>query len=356
MQKEKNTRSLYLIRHGNTGGGKRCISLTDLPLDDFGEFQANNLKLWAAGKPLRAVYSSPLIRAVATAESLGVQQLIIRNELREVDVGLWENLTFDEIKTRFPGDFEERGKYPGTSAPSGGESIMDAGLRLLEYLRGIIAETDGDIAVVSHGGALRGALCGLLGRDFDDVLNLPQPRGGISELEIASDGGISVITVGEMPERYPDDISAAWLRKRYRMTEHVYAHCNTVAVVAARIADGIKSPVDLPLLKSAAELHDISRVKGFSHADEGARLLIESGYPAVAEIVRYHHDLPDNASIEAQILYLADKLVQNDREVSLRERFESSRKKCTTPEALAAWQRRYNAAVSVAVSFGLEDL
>ena len=348
-----NTRTLYLIRHGHTGGGKRCISATDLPLDEFGEHQADNLKAWVADKSLTAVYSSPLIRAVATAEHLGLP-VIIRDNLREVDVGAWENLTFDEIKVKYPNDFQKRGEHPGTSAPTGGESINDAGARLLACLRGIIDESTGDIAVVTHGGACRGALCILLGSDPEAALTLPQPWGGVSVLEILPDRQLTVKAFGSMPERCPDGRSAEWLCERYGMPEHVRAHCDAVAVVAARLAASVNFPVDMPLLHSAALLHDISRARGFQHAPEGARLLRESGYPDVAQVVAYHHDLPDDASAETQILYLADKLVQEDHEVSLSERFEGSRRKCTTPEALSAWQRRFDAAVSVARRLGLE--
>ena len=351
--RHNNTRRLYLLRHGHTGGDKRCISATDLPLDDFGQWQAENLARWAADKNLAAVYSSPLVRAAATAACLGVP-IIKRPELREVDVGAWENLTFDEIKARYPEDFQKRGEHPGTSAPTGGESLQAAGLRLLDCLRGIVEETHGDVAVVSHGGANRGAICALLGNDPDEALKLPQPWGGISVLEVSPDGQLFVKSIGKMPERFPDSRSAEWLCRRYGMPEHVREHCNAVTLVAKRLAAGITAPVDTELLLSAAQLHDISRVRGFAHAAEGARLLRESGYPDVAEIVAFHHDLPDDAGLEAQILYLADKLVQGDREVSLRERFEGSREKCTTPEALAAWQRRYDTAKSIAKQLGLE--
>ena len=353
QHKDNGTRRLYLIRHGHTNGDKRCISATDLPLDDFGEHQANNLGRWAADKSLTAVYSSPLNRAVATAGQLGLP-VTTRENLREVNVGEWEGLSFEEIKIKYPGDFIKRGGHPGTSAPTGGESIHDAGQRLLACLRGIIDESHGDIAVVAHGGANRGALSQLLGRDSDEVLLLPQPWGGISIIEILPDGQLCVKSLGQMPEKYPDTRSTEWLRERYGMPENVRAHCDAVAATAVRLACGVALPVDLELLRSAAELHDISRAHGFDHASEGARLLCESGYSEVSEIIAYHHDLPDDSRIEAQILYLADKLVQENREVPFRERFEGSRKKCTTEEALAAWQRRYDAAVSVAKKLGVE--
>ena len=346
------SRKLYLIRHGSAGADKRCISATDIPLDDFGEHQAKRLANWAADKNL-TVYSSPLSRALQTANALGAP-VTICDELREVNVGLWEGLAFDEIRSRYPEDFQKRGERPGTYPPTGGESIFEAGTRLLRCLSEIAGKTQGEIAVVAHGGINRGALCRLLEKPPDEALLLPQPRGGISEIEVLPGGRMSVTSIGEMPDRYPDSRSTEWLRERYKMPEHIRLHCNAVAQKALQLAVGRN--VDTELLLCAAQLHDISRAHGFSHAQDGARLLRESGYPRVSELIACHHDLPDGTPLETQILYLADKLVQGDREVSLHERFEESRKKCKSAEALAAWQRRFDAAVRVARELGLEVL
>lgn len=352
MQKNK-AGTLYLIRHCHTDADGRCISDTDLPLDDFGLHQAAQLKKWAGGRKLAAVFSSPLKRAFQTAGFLADGNPVgVFNELREVNIGAWEGLTFDEIRLRFRDDYEKRGKHPGTVPPTGGESVEAAGLRLVGCLRDIIDKCEGNVAVVSHGGAIRGALARLLGREPDEALLLPQPWGGVNVIKFSAEGRMTVKLYGEMPEKYPDERSTAFLRDRYKMPEGIRAHCNAVAQKAVLLAIGQNA--DMGLLYASAMLHDISRENGFAHAESGARLMRESGYPAVAEIIARHHDLGDAAGIEARLLYLADKLVLGDREVSLRERFEESKKKCVTPEAVAAWQRRYDDAVTIAEALGLE--
>ena len=70
--------------------------------------------------------------------------------------------------------------------------------------------------------------------------------------------------------------------------------------------------------------------KAGSRARLGADILVRSGYPAAAEIVRQHHDLdriPKRAD-ETLVVYLADKMVQGDQEVTLEERFAGSLGKC----------------------------
>ena len=75
------------------------------------------------------------------------------------------------------------------------------------------------------------------------------------------------------------------------------------------------------------------------------------GYPEIAAMISTHHDLSVKKKTEiteAAVLYLADKLIQEDREVSLEERFSNSEKKVRNLEAREAQMRRYHEALYVA--------
>ena len=79
----------------------------------------------------------------------------------------------------------------------------------------------------------------------------------------------------------------------------------------------------MPLVVSAALLHDVARAEP-RHGDAGAELLERLGYSRVARIVRRHMRLGDALGDdldETQVVYLADKLVQEDRIVGVEERF-----------------------------------
>lgn len=131
------------------------------------------------------------------------------------------------------------------------------------------------------------------------------------------------------------------LLEKYHTPNPVRIHCEAVANRALELAAQVKGiEVDLGLLQAACELHDIARATGREHAKNGADWLIFEGYPDVAAVISVHHDLPADAAIEAQLLYLADKLVQGDRYVSLEDRFAHSREKCQTDDALNSWQRQ----------------
>jgi CTP:molybdopterin cytidylyltransferase MocA len=104
------------------------------------------------------------------------------------------------------------------------------------------------------------------------------------------------------------------------------AHCEAVAAVAAALTTALGERGEclcVPLVVAAALLHDVARAEP-RHGDAGGALLDELGYPRVAPIVRRHMRLGDalgEVLDETQIVFLADKLVQDDRLAGLDARF-----------------------------------
>lgn len=146
---------------------------------------------------------------------------------------------------------------------------------------------------------------------------------------------------------YPSDAEIARLLDENSTPEPVRAHCDATAKKAAYLAAQIEQPHNPGLLRAACLLHDIARVSGRDHTAAGADILQKAGYPLLAEIVGQHHDLQPSSSVEAQLLYLADKLVQGTQTVTIEARFEASRTKCTTPDALTAWKKRYQDTLAI---------
>ena len=155
--------------------------------------------------------------------------------------------------------------------------------------------------------------------------------------------------------KYPDERERQALLDRMGTPEPVRAHCRAVAERAALLVENSPEPVDAGLLDCACLLHDLCRAQGREHPRLAAEVLAGAGYQELAEIVRQHHDLGAAPSTEAQLLYLADKLVMGICPVTLKERFEAAREKCSGPKALAAWRRRYDEARALAAKFGWEE-
>ncbi len=141
------------------------------------------------------------------------------------------------------------------------------------------------------------------------------------------------------------------LLKKFEVPAHIVEHSQRVRSVALHLGQLLNrrgEGLDLAQVEAASLLHDIAKVKpkdkGEGHAEAGARLLWELGFPEVAEIVRQHVFLDpggDHGRIsEAEVVHYADKRVKHTTVVSLEERFQDLRDRYgKTPEALARLQK-----------------
>jgi broad specificity phosphatase PhoE len=349
------TRHIYLIRHGKPefpGGVLRCIGSTDLPLSREGERQAQRLGTFFENIPLTAVYTSTLTRAVQTAEAATRGKLpVIRSDaLRELDCGLWEGLTFEEIQGKYPLLYAKRGTDPEQFAPEGGERFDEGLARFRAGVEQALRASMGDIAVVAHASVNRLLICSLLGKPFREVYSISQPYGGISEISVQT-GILTVGRIGFLPVALPDEETIRNLWEEHHTPDAVRNHCRAVAEKALELARSLEErgyPLNKELIYSAALSHDIARAEP-DHAARGAKWLAGEDYESIADIIAAHHDLDeeeDSPVTEKTVVYLADKLVSEDKEVTLEERFAKSAEKCVTPEAKAEHKRKYDQAAA----------
>lgn len=349
-------RTLYLIRHGHplTRESRTCGYSQDIPLSRTGVLQAEELRDWAQDKAITAIYSSPSLRCTQTAQILAGDRIPLHTDsaLAEMDTGMWTGLSFDEIKRRWPVEYVQREKNMGTYPPPGGESFSQAGERMEAAVARLLPQTEGDIVIVSHSGISRGWLCRVLRRSSNQVLTLPQPCGGLTEL-LYDGAQFALRQLGVRPKLQPDQGEISALYERYATPNPVRAHCEAVSRRAMELADQTLLPVDRALLHAACLLHDLVR-DWPEHAYSCGKILTREGYPALGAVIAAHHDLPEDASAEACLLYLADKLVQGTQRVSLDARFQAKRALCGMPKARAAWERRYQRAQRAAEQLGLD--
>jgi probable phosphoglycerate mutase len=160
--------TLLLARHGQTvwHAENRYAGVSDVALTDTGRAQAEALGRWAAGHPVDAVWTSPLSRAIATAEpacrALG---LTPHREpgLRECDFGVVEGRTLAEFAAERPAAAEAFRADPVAHPFPGAEDPRAAAARGTAALRRIAAAHPGErVLVVAHNTLLRLVLCGLL--------------------------------------------------------------------------------------------------------------------------------------------------------------------------------------------------
>ncbi|MFF4959758.1 histidine phosphatase family protein [Streptomyces sp. NPDC001222] len=149
---------LLLVRHGETEWSRsgQHTSWTDLPLTQRGEEQAKSLAPLLAGRTFALTLTSPLARAVRTAELAGLFGAVPDPDLHEWDYGGYEGVTTVEIhRTRPEWCLWTDGTPPG---PDGhpGESPDEVAARADRVLARVApALAQGDVMLVAHGHFLR---------------------------------------------------------------------------------------------------------------------------------------------------------------------------------------------------------
>ena len=240
------------------------------------------------------------------------------------------------------------------------------------------ADEEEIILVVAHAGVIRAYLSLLMGRDLDHLMDIPLPYASVTELEVCrkaedseglrppekpgvgddekvdrEQGGddadiktcreeICVVPdgIGVRPEELLDAAEISRLYQKYQTPQQVIRHMRKVAEVADRLMDGMKMCGSRVRVMQACLLHDLCRAEK-QHARVSAEVIRKEGYPAIAALVAVHHQVAYSEQeaqgplTEAELLFYADKRVQEDVLVSVEERFRESRKKCRSPEACA---------------------
>jgi len=185
-------KKLFLIRHGETDGNAqlRYFGHSDIRLNQNGIEQAHRLAERLSYEPIDSIYSSDLARAFETAEiiaqSYGLD--VQRNRaLREIDLGDWEGLTFEEIKARDEETVRRWMLEFATFRMPNGESVPEFKGRVEQEIDHIIAKNpESNICVVAHGGVTRMAICYLLGWDLGSFWYLRQDTGCLNIIDFGS--------------------------------------------------------------------------------------------------------------------------------------------------------------------------
>ncbi|MGW0770186.1 histidine phosphatase family protein [Streptomyces sp. NPDC002671] len=191
---------LLLVRHGETEWSLsgQHTSFTDLPLTTHGEEQAKSLAPLLTGRTYALALTSPLGRAIRTAELAGLAGAVPDADLHEWDYGGYEGITTAEIhRTRPSWNLWTDGVPPG---PEGhpGESPEQAGARADRVLARVDAAlAEGDVVLVAHAHFLRVLTARRLG--------LPPAEGKLFQLATG--------TVSRLSTEHGRPVIAEWNRR-----------------------------------------------------------------------------------------------------------------------------------------------
>lgn len=215
--------TVYLIRHGaiEGGGAKRYNGSIDVPLSAMGVRQIEAAAAFMKAHlgdavfsrhmsylkdihadceeapregqgekapALTAVYCSDLSRAVRSAEIIAAPfglKPVVEPGLRERSFGIWEGMTFAEIRENYPREFKLWAGNPFKYSPPGGENTGSVRDRAIDAFNGIVKNHAGDyVAVVAHGGINRIILCHILGAPLEHIFRIEQDYAAVNIIEL----------------------------------------------------------------------------------------------------------------------------------------------------------------------------
>jgi len=176
---------LILARHGETVWNIEKIyrGRADINLNEMGIRQAELLGKYLSNWGLEAIYSSPLRRALDTANIIARYQKIsvhIAEGIIDLDYGEWQSLPEQEAKRRYPTLHNEWHNNPHKVKMPGGESLEDVRKRAIKVVSDVLARYQGSVVLVSHRVVNKVLICSLLGLDNSYFWNIKQDVGGIT--------------------------------------------------------------------------------------------------------------------------------------------------------------------------------
>lgn len=189
---------LILVRHALTVDNQesRLSGHIDSSVSEEGKEQIDKITNYLKDFDIDKIYTTTSSRTKDTVKKLSELksiEIIEKESLKEISFGDFEGLTFDEIKDKYPKEFQdmiEKGyeyKYPN------GESLIDSYNRVCTELDNIISDCDNQtILICSHGGTIRNIITYLISNSYKYHWNFKIDNGSVTILEIQD--GFTVIT------------------------------------------------------------------------------------------------------------------------------------------------------------------
>jgi len=190
---------IVLVRHAETAWNKEEVfrGRADIALNETGQRQADLLAEYLADGPVDIVYSSPLRRAVQTAEAIAARhslEVTIAENLIDFDFGEWQGMTLREVEKKDDELYRDWRDLPEQVRVPGGETLEEVRNRAWNFIDDAVMRCgDGRIVFVSHRVINKVVICTLLGLDSSHFWNIQVDTCGITRF--ACGDGRLVLTV-----------------------------------------------------------------------------------------------------------------------------------------------------------------
>jgi len=186
------TTRLCIVRHGETAWNAehRVQGQLDVPLNAIGQAQAVASSKVLSKEKFDAIYSSDLSRARQTAQETAKvlsMDIIQDKDLRERHYGIFEKLTYAEVKVRYPEDYARFEARDPEYAFRTGESLKDFSARSITVISKMANKHAGEsILVFTHGGVLDMLYRFITGVPMTAQRDFGIPNAGLNRVELTS--------------------------------------------------------------------------------------------------------------------------------------------------------------------------
>ncbi|HPD97868.1 MAG TPA: histidine phosphatase family protein [Synergistales bacterium] len=206
---------IFLIRHGETDWNRegRFQGKMDIPLNSLGREQAGAAAKALESAAIDRVVSSPLSRAFDTAQAAASRNsfsIEMHSGFREIDHGLWEGHTADQVENLWPGMLGTWHSHPEKVIMPEGESLENVQNRAWTALEDVIAAPGERVALFSHDAVIKVLLCQILGCPLSSFWQFRIANASITLLE-ADAKGISLLVMGDACH-----LGSPWERKEQK--------------------------------------------------------------------------------------------------------------------------------------------
>ena len=180
---------VILARHGQTEWNKefRFQGKTNVQLTEEGKRQAHALAERLSSWPPDIIYSSPLDRALYTAQAIAERhnmKPIILDELQEIDFASWEGQSINGLEREQHEIFSRWRADPFFNPPEGAETWNELSERLTRAVQKMLAGGHKRIVAVSHGGIMRALYAVFTGLNPHKTWNMDVSNCSISGIEM----------------------------------------------------------------------------------------------------------------------------------------------------------------------------
>lgn len=176
---------IILARHGETEWNVAEVfrGQIDIDLNETGVKQAELLSGYLSTSAIAAVYSSPLKRALKTAEIIAQPHKIkvdAEPDLIDFNFGKWQGLSHQEVKEKYRDLYATWITHPEQVRIPDGEALEDVSKRVIRVRNKVIENHRGTVVIVGHRVVNKVMICTLLGLDNSHFWKIRQDTCGIS--------------------------------------------------------------------------------------------------------------------------------------------------------------------------------